>query len=97
MIVRRDRSFVEAEAAFADAEEAIRTRLGDEGVEVNFAPPASSPFDPTSRILGLAVPAHMSRGLTGEDPVEPVPFAGAFRFRLDERDFVYDRLGLRRL
>ena len=97
VIVRRDLSFLEPEVAFADAEEAIRTRLGEEGVEVMFAPPPESPFAAASRIGSLAVPAHMSRGLTGEEPAEPVPFAEGFTFSLDERGFVYDRLGLRRL
>ena len=97
VIVRRDLSFLEPEVAFADAEEAIRTRLGEEGVEVRFAPPQESPFDPTSRIPSLAVPAHMSGGWPPEDPVEPAAFAEGFTFSLDERRFVYDRLGLRRL
>ena len=64
---------------------------------MSFAAPPESPFDPTTRIPSLAIPAHMSRGLTGEEPVEALPSAGGFTFRVEDRSFVYDRLGLRQL
>ena len=37
-IVRRDKSFLDPKVVFADFEERIRTRLGDEGIEVKFDP-----------------------------------------------------------
>ena len=97
VVIKRDKSFIDAEVVFANVEEAIRTRLGDEGIEVKFTPQPSSPFDPERRIPKLAIPDHMSRGLVVEEPVEPVHVKGGFEFSVGKRRFAYNRLGLHRL
>ena len=45
-VVRRDRSFLtdNEDVLFGSVEERIRTRLGDEGIRVEFEPPPPSPF-----------------------------------------------------
>ena len=46
VIVKRDKTFLEREVRFAnDVEDRIRTRLGDDNIEVEFDPPPPSPFD----------------------------------------------------
>ena len=94
-IIRRDKSFLDQEVAFADIEERIRTRLGDEGIEVKFAPEPQSPFDQAILIPNLKIPGHMSRGLTPEESITPEMADAGFEFSVGERRFVYDRLGLR--
>ena len=55
-VARRDRSFLTdnnngSGLLFpSGSEERIRTRLGDEGIEVEFDPPPASPFDAQQRI-----------------------------------------------
>ena len=102
VVVRRDLSFLCREVRFADVEDKIRTRLGDEGVEVEFAPAPSSPFAADAAIPKLTIPEHLCYGLTAEalqaeEPLESTPTQGGFTFRLGARGFLYDRLGLRRL
>ncbi len=102
IVMRRDKSF------FTDnnngsgllfpsgAEERIRTRLGDEGVEVEFTPPPPSPFDNSRNIGSITIPEHLLRGATTEGPVTPNLSEGGFTFAVGDRAFRYDRLGLRR-
>ena len=97
VVIDRDKTFLDQGVVFADVEEQIRTRLGDEGIEVEFEPAPSSPFAEHAKIDKLTIPGHMSRGLIAEQPAEPAPFEGGFTFSLDKRSFIYDRLGLRRL
>ena len=96
-VVRRDCSFLAREVAFSSIEEVIRTRLGDEGVTVTFQPPASSPFDGGSSIPQLAIPHHMSRGLTPPESVTATPTGDGFEFTVEKVRFRYDRLGLQRM
>ena len=96
-VVRRDKSFLDKDVRFANLEEKIRTRLGDEGIEVEFEPPQSSPFAEQDTIPKLTIPEHMSRGLVVEEPVEPVHVKGGFEFSVGKRRFAYNRLGLRQL
>ena len=95
-IVRRDKSFLDPKVVFADFEERIRTRLGDEGIEVKFDPAPPSPFDHSVQIPSLTIPAHLSRGLVPDETIEPVVINEGFEFGVGDRRFVYDRLGLRR-
>ena len=99
VIVRRDRSFYEENegVVFPDVEAKIRTRLGDEGVEITLEPAAPSPFAVDRTISQIVIPGHMSRGLTGEEPVPWRAGDGGFEFTVGDRRFRYDRLGLRRL
>ena len=94
VVIKRDRSFIDAEVVFANVEEAIRTRLGDEGIEVKFTPQPSSPFDPESRIPKLAIPDHMLRGIASEESIEPVAMESGFEFGVGTRRFGYDQMGL---
>ncbi len=102
-LVHYDKSFFgedNREVVFGSDEERIRTRLGDEGVEVALDPPAPSPFG-AGDIIRLTIPHHLAPHLTGDPtddkPVVPDPKDGGFTFRVGESRFRYDRLGLRRL
>ena len=92
-IVRRDKSFLDPEVVFADVEERIRTRLGDEGIEIRFDPAPPSPFDRAVSIARLTIPGHMSRGLAPDETIEPAAVEGGFEFGVGDRRFAYDRLG----
>ena len=96
-IVKRDKTFLEKEVVFAGNETQIRTRLGDEGIEVSFSPAPVSPLDPSLSIESITMPAHMTAGATPEESVEPVIGQAGFEFAVGSRRFAYDRLGLRQL
>ena len=98
IVIRRDKSFFNDnhEVLFRSDEERIRTRLGDEGIEVDFDPPPPSPFDKSRNIGSMTVPEHLRRGATTEGPVTPNLAEGGFTFAVGDRAFRYDRLGLRR-
>ena len=102
-LIRYDKSFFgddNREVVFGSDEERIRTRLGDEGIEVDLDPPAPSPFG-VEAIGQLTIPHHLAPRLSGEatddKPVVPDPEDGGFTFRIGESRFRYDRLGLRRV
>ncbi|MDE2786643.1 MAG: CRISPR-associated helicase Cas3' [Chloroflexota bacterium] len=98
--IRRDRSFFtdNREVCFPSDEERIRTRLGDDRVDVTFDPPPASPFDRSLSIDRLAMPAWWLPGVEPSEPVQPTPSdTDEFEFRVGDRRFRYDRLGLRRL
>ena len=98
--IRRDMSFFtdNREVCFPSDDQRIRTRLGDDRVEITFDPAPASPFDRTSTIERMAM---SSRWLPGGEPAEPVAPApsdgGGFEFPIGGRRFRYDRLGLRRV
>ncbi len=100
-IVRRDKSFYgedgedNHEVLFDSDEVKIRTRLGDDRIDVAFDPPPRSPFDPAGRIDKLALSERWLRDLEVPESVAPTPSDGGFTFAVGERRFVYDRLGLR--
>ena len=81
---------------FGSDEERIRTRLGDEGIEVQFGPPRASPFDAGRSIETLTIAAHLLRGAVPDGPVTPTGDADGFTFAAGDRTFRYDHLGLRR-
>ena len=95
--IRRDKSFFvhNHEVLFGSDEEKIRTRLGDEGIDVEFAPEPVSPFEPARSIGSVTIPEHMLRGATAGGRVTPNPAEGGFTFAVGDRTFRYDRLGLR--
>ena len=101
VVIPRDKSFFTDNNNGSDlffpleAEERIRTRLGDEGIEVEFAPPPPSPFEPSCPIERMIILEHLLRGATAEGPVTPNPVEGGFTFGVGDRAFRYDRLGLR--
>ena len=98
-VVRRDKSFFldNRDVLFPpNAEERIRTRLGDEGVEVEFDPPQTSPLDASRSIVSMTIAAHLLRGAAPDGPVTPVAVDGGFTFAIGDQRFRYDRLGLHR-
>ena len=97
-VVQRGKSFFldNRDVLFGSDEERIRTRLGDEGVELEFDPPPASPFDAGRRIETMTIANHLLRGATPDGPVTPAETEGGFTFATGEQRFRYDRLGLRR-
>ena len=98
-VVRRDKSFFldNRDVLFpSNAEERIRTRLGDEGIDVEFDTPQASPFEATRHIVSMTIPAHLLRGAAPDGPVATTEAGGSFTFTVGDRRFRYDHLGLRR-
>lgn len=100
VIIRRDKSFGEdnGDVVFPSrGEENIRTRLGDDQVEVSFDQPAASLFDPGAVIERITLPMRWLGGSVPQEPATPTPVEGGFEFGIGSRKFRYDRLGLRRV
>lgn len=99
VLLRRNRSFYKdnREVVFPDAEMKVRTRLGNEGVEISLKPAAPSPFADHHIIEQIVIPGHLAHGLSGEEPVPWIATDDGFVFAAGERSFRYDRLGLRQL
>lgn len=97
VVIKRELSFLDRGVRFADAEERIRTRLGEEAVEVELAEPQSSPFAAGIPINSVAVPRHMLPETVPDEPVNPRPSEGGFEFSVGDQRFRYDRLGLTRV
>ena len=100
-IVRRDKTFYPEEDNGAvsrgwDNENNIRTRLGDDRVEVELVPPPVSPFDASRAIDRLALSTRWLPAIEPLESVESTPANSGFEFRVGDRSFRYDRLGLRR-
>ena len=98
-IIRRDKSFLQdnREVTFIGDEAKIRTRLGDDRIDVILDPAQPSPFDPSNRIDKLAVSARWLPSSDLLESVTPSPIgAGGFTFAVGDRRFLYDRLGMRR-
>ncbi len=98
-LVRRNKTFYEdnRDVLFGSQEEKIRTRLGDEGVEVEFVTAPKSPFNSERAIESLTIGAHLLRGTVPNGPVGTEAVPGGFTFSIGEESFGYDRLGLRRI
>ena len=98
-VIRRDKSFFTGnrDVLFPSDDERIRTRLGDDRVEIAFSLEASSPFDASRAIDRLVLSTRWLPGVVPPESVEPTRADGGFEFRVGERRFRYDRLGLRRL
>ncbi len=97
--IKWDKSFFEdnRDVLFVSDEERIRTRLGDDRIDIALDPYQPSPFDPSNDIDKLAVSV---RWLPDEDVTEsvtPSPSDGSFTFAVGDRRFVYDRMGLHRV
>ena len=97
-VVRLDKSFFEdnRDVVFGSAEERIRTRLGDDRVDVVFDPPPVSPFDPSRSIDKLAVSVHWLKGQEVPETVETTASEDGFDFSVGDRKFRYNRYGLQR-
>ncbi len=97
--IKRDKSFFEdnRDVVFVSDEEKIRTRLGDDRIDIALDPPQSSPFDGTSKIDKLALSVRWLPGEDAPESVTPSSINGGFTFAVGDRRFVYDRVGLRRV
>ena len=97
-VVSLDKSFFEdnRDVIFGSSEERIRTRLGDDRIEIAFDPQPFSPFDPSRSIDKLAVSADWLKGEEVPETVEATASEGGFDFSVGDRKFRYDRKGLRR-
>jgi len=82
------------EERFPSGEEAVRTRLGAEGVRLSFAQPVIGPFG--HEITALTLPAHWSYGIDPTTPVVVAPLGQGLRVGVGERWFSYDRRGLQK-
>ena len=94
-----DKSFLEDNRAIlfpSRAEENIRTRLGDDRVEITFGPQPSSPFDPARTIERLDLPLRWLQGAEVPERVSPTAVEPGFEFSVGIERFRYDRLGLGR-
>jgi len=73
-------------------DEAVRTRLGEEGALLTLPDGVTGPFG--TPIRTIALPAHWSRGITGEDEVRATD-EGLLTITVGSRGFIYDTAGLR--
>ena len=97
-IIRRDKSFFtdNREVCFPSDDEHIRTRLGDDRIEITFDRPPISPFDAAQAVERLSLTMQWLGGAEVPETVAPAMVDGSgFEFRIGERRFRYDRLGLR--
>ena len=78
-------------------EENIRTRLGDDRLDVEFDPLPASPFGGNGPISKLAISVRWLGGATIEGSALPTLADSGFTFVVGECAFRYDRLGLRRM
>ena len=98
-IIRRDKSFFEdnRDVLFPTDDERIRTRLGDDRVDIAFAPQPGSPFD-GSPIERIAMTVRWLFGVEIPESVAPEAMdGGGFEFAVGSQRFRYDGLGLRRV
>ena len=96
--IKRDTSFFHdnRDVLFVSDEEKIRTRLGDDRIDLALDPPQPSPFDPSNNIYKLAVSVRWLPDEDAPESVAPSPTDGGFTFAIGDRRFVYDCMGLRR-
>ncbi len=100
-IVRHDKRFYgdNGDLLFPGGdEEKIRTRLGDDRIDIEIESPRASPLGTGKPIDGLAVSkSWLSDGPLPESVETAKTDEGGFVFSIGERRFRYDRLGLQRL
>ncbi len=96
--IRRDKSFFvdNREILFGSLEEKIRTRLGDERVDIVFDTPQRSPFGQRGAIDKIAMRLSWLGGAEVPESVSADADDG-FEFDIGGRRFRYDRLGLHRV
>ena len=80
---------------FRANEESIRTRLGDERVEIMLDTLQDSPFG-GNPIDKVTMPRRWLGKVIPKDPVTPQSTSEGFEFGIDSRRFRYDRWGLHR-
>ena len=102
-IIKRHEPFFRAidgkngDVVFPDSEVKIRTRLGDDRIDMALDSSQPSPFNPSNDIDKLAVSIGWLPNGEVPESVTPSPTDdGGFTFTVGDRRFEYDRLGLRR-
>ena len=81
----------------SDVENKIRTRLGEDDVEVEFSPQPPSQFSDKA-IQSVSIPLRWLNGNPPPaEPIAPKISDGYFEFSIGDLRFRYDNLGLRRL
>jgi len=79
--------------AFPDVDESVQTRLGARGVVAELPSDIIGPFG--TSISRIALPAHWSQGLSGQDGVvTETTSTGTLRLSIGDKQFVYDRSGV---
>ena len=79
---------------FKTKEEKIRTRLGDDRIDIALDPPQPSPFNRSNSIDKLAVSVRWLPDGDAPESVTPSVTDGGFTFAVGEKRFLYDRWGL---
>jgi len=83
------------DVVFGSMEERIRTRLGDEGIEIQLDPPQASPFG-VEEIRRMVIPRRWLPERWENEPAIPVAGNDGFVFGVADRVFHYSRFGLQR-
>lgn len=83
-----------AELTFPQDEARIRTRLGGEGAVIRFAEAVPGPFG--QPVQSVTLPSHWSQGIDTEAPIFPIVILDKISINIDNKNFLYDRQGLRR-
>ena len=89
--------YTEETVVFADDGREIRTRLGDNRVEIVFDPQPPSPFDPVKTVDRLEMRLTWLNRAEVPESLHHTATADGFEFSIEGQRFRYDRLGLRRL
>ncbi len=97
--IKRNSSFLtdNRDVVFVSSDENIRTRLGDDRIDIALDPPQPSPFDGSQQIDKLTLSIHWLPPNEVPEAVSPVPTGDGFEFNIGELRCRYDRLGQRRL
>ena len=97
-VIRRDETFYagNSRVLFPSSEEHIRTRLGDDSVDIHLKPTASSPFDASKTVERISVSVRWLGGAQVPETVTPTKIEGGIEFSVGERGFRYTRLGIAR-
>jgi len=88
--LRRDKPFPDA----FHKDEAVRTRLGAGGALLKFPDRTTGPFG--EPVKSIALPAHWSDGLIGDERIEIVEQV-PLTLQVGKKRFVYDTSGLQRM
>ena len=99
--IRRDKSFFtdNQEVLFPADDERIRTRLGEDRIDIVLEPQPTSPFEAGLLIGKVAVSVcwlRLQQGQKVPETVETTASDEGFDFSVGNRKFRYDRRGLRR-
>ena len=97
--IKRDKSFFtdNREVLFPTNEERIRTRLGEDRIDIVFKPHPASPFETGQLIYKMAMSVRwLQQEQRVPETVETMAGNGGFDFSVGNRLFRYDRKGLRK-